>query len=108
MALKNFNPDTFLENWSEEKFNPIQSGKSLAQCLREAFDIPSSDSYVYRAQAETTLDVTQRAIAAKRQHGLHGWYHDDEGKPVSHALLYPNTAICSCEISNFFVLCRMT
>ncbi|KAL6708093.1 hypothetical protein ACN47E_003527 [Coniothyrium glycines] len=82
MALKNFDSEAFLQNWSEEKFNPLQSGKPLAQCLREAFGIPRSDAYVYRAQAETTLDMTQRAIGAKRDHGLHGWYHDDEGKPI--------------------------
>jgi hypothetical protein len=82
MALKNFDPEALLQNWSDEKFSPTHSGKSLAECLREAFNIPASDSYVYRAQGETTLDVTQRAIAGKRQHGLHGWYHDEEGKPV--------------------------
>lgn len=87
MALKNFDSETFLQNWSEEKFNPDHSGKPLAQCLREAFGIPRSDAYVYRAQAETTLDATQRAIEAKRNHGLHGWYHDDEGKPVSGVFL---------------------
>jgi hypothetical protein len=82
MALKNFDPDALMQNWSDEKLCPTQGGKSLAQCIREAFSIPKSDQYVYRAQAETTLDVTQRAIEAKRSHGLHGWYHDDEGKPV--------------------------
>jgi hypothetical protein len=82
MALKSFNPDTLLENWSDEKYNPIQSGKPLAQCVREAFGIPSSDSYVYRAQGETTLDITQRVIAAKDANGLHDWYHDDDRKLV--------------------------
>jgi hypothetical protein len=82
MALKNFNPDNFLQNWSDDKLSPTHSGKTLAQCIREAFSIPSSDTYVYRAQAETTLDVTERAIAGKRAYGLHGWYHDNEGKPV--------------------------
>lgn len=89
MSLKNFSPDGLLQSWSEEKYSPIHSGKSLAQCIREAFDIPSSDAYIYRAQAETTLDITQRAIAGKRAHGLHGWYHDEEGKPVCCILSYP-------------------
>ncbi|KAF2127710.1 hypothetical protein P153DRAFT_344006 [Dothidotthia symphoricarpi CBS 119687] len=82
MALKSFNAATFLETWSDEKYSPLHSGKTFAQCIREAFDIPASDTYIYRAQAETTLDVTQRAIAGKRAHGLHAWYHDDEGKPT--------------------------
>ncbi|KAI8941556.1 hypothetical protein NX059_002771 [Plenodomus lindquistii] len=82
MALRNFDPEVFLQNWDEKKYSPLHNGKTLAQSLREAFGIPKSDTYVYRALAETTLDITQRAIDAKRAHGLHGWYHDDEGKPI--------------------------
>lgn len=91
MALDKFDPESFLQDWTEEKYSPLHNTKSLAQCLREAFSIPAADSYVYRAQAETTLDVTQRAIAAKRAHGLHGWYHDDEGKPVCSFRLVANS-----------------
>lgn len=90
MALQNFNPDAFLETWSDARYSPIHNGKTFAQCIRAAFDIPETDKYIYRAQAETTLDITQRAIAAKRAHGLHGWYHNEDGKPVSplsHALI---------------------
>lgn len=83
MALKGFNPDTFLQTWSDEKFSPKHTEKPFSQCICEAFDIPSSDSYIYRAHAETTLNITQRAIAGGRQYGLHDWYHDDELKPVS-------------------------
>lgn len=87
MALKSFSPSTFLQTWSDEKYSPLHTGKTFAECIREAFNIPSSDTYIYRAQAQTTLDITQRAIGGKRAHGLHGWYHDDEGRPVSHVLL---------------------
>jgi hypothetical protein len=90
MALRNFNPDDLLQNWSDEKLSPTHSGKPFAQCIREAFRIPSSDSYVYRAQAETTLDFTQRAIAAKDANGMHDWYHDDERNPVGSMLLLCN------------------
>jgi hypothetical protein len=85
MALRNFDPDVLLEKWTDEQYCTTQSGKPFAQCIREAFSIPKSDAYVYRAQAETTLDITQRAIEGKRNYGLHGWYHDDEGKPVGDA-----------------------
>lgn len=91
MALKSFNPATFLETFSDEAHSPLHNGKTFAQCVREAFNIPSSDTYIYRAQAETTLDITQRAIGAKRAHGLHGWYHDDQGNPVSQSTLKANT-----------------
>jgi hypothetical protein len=82
MALKNFNSDKLLENWSEEKYSPTHTGKPFGQCIGEAFGLTPDDKYVYRAQAETTLLVTQRAIDAKRARGMHGWYHDDEDKPV--------------------------
>jgi hypothetical protein len=81
MALSNFNADAFFENWTEEKFSPSCNQEPLSKCIGESFGIPPSDKYVYRAQAETTLHGTQRAIDAKRAHGLHGWYHDDSGKP---------------------------
>ena len=98
MALKNFNPNTFLETWSDEKYSPTHSGKTFAQCIRAAFDIPETDKYIYRAQAETTLDITQRAIAAKRTHGMHGWYHDEEGKPVSPtvSIIHPIPPAITC------------
>ena len=87
MALKNFDPEALLQNWDDQKFSPLHNGKTLAQSLREAFGIPRSDTYVYRALAETTLGITQRAIDAKRAHGLHGWYHDDDGNPVCDSVL---------------------
>lgn len=94
MALS-FSPETLLQDWSDEKYSPLHNGKTFAQCIRDAFDIPNSDTYVYRAQAETTLDIAQRAIAGKRAHGLHGWYHDEEGKPVRTTSITPIQALCS-------------
>lgn len=82
MALQTFNPDTFLEKWSDEEFNPLRSGKPLARCIGEAFDIPPTDAYIYRAQGETTLHMTQRVIAAKGKNGMHDWYHDESGTPI--------------------------
>jgi hypothetical protein len=82
MALKNFDPDTFFEKWSEEDFNPIHSGKPLARCIGESFDIPPTDAYIYRAQGETTLHITQRVIAAKDKNGMHDWYHDEAGNLI--------------------------
>ena len=77
MALRSFSPDALLNNWADEKYNPKHSGKSFEECIRAAFNIPRSDNYVYRAQGETTLAITQRAIGGKRVHGMHDWYHDE-------------------------------
>jgi hypothetical protein len=80
MALKNFDPEAFLANWSEE-FVPTE-GRPFARCFRAAFKISQQDAYEYRAQGVTTLDMTQAAINAKRKNGMHDWYHDEEGKIV--------------------------
>ncbi|KAF2786366.1 hypothetical protein K505DRAFT_330409 [Melanomma pulvis-pyrius CBS 109.77] len=79
MALKNFNPDAFLESWSED-FVPSEE-KPFEKCIRAAFNLSEKDAYVYRAQGTTTLDMTQAAINGKRKNGLHGWYHDVDGQP---------------------------
>lgn len=83
MALRNFDPAAFMANWSDEKYLPTHNGKTFEESIRAAFSIPKNDMYVYRAQGETTLAITQRAINGKRANGLHNWYHDEEGKPVS-------------------------
>jgi hypothetical protein len=80
MALKNFNPDEFLENWSDE-FVPSEE-KPFERCVRAAFKVSQKDAYLYRAQGTTTLDMTQAAISAKRKNGMHDWYHDEDVKPV--------------------------
>lgn len=96
MALKNFNPDKFLQEWSDEKYVPSQhNGKTFEECIRAAFNIPENDTYVYRAQGETTLAITQKAINGKRAHGLHNWYHDEHGKPVGVTFVFtPSTLPC--------------
>ncbi|KAF1976703.1 hypothetical protein BU23DRAFT_501860 [Bimuria novae-zelandiae CBS 107.79] len=81
MALKNFDPDALLKDWADEKYSPLHNGKTFEECIRAAFNIPRNDTYVYRAQGETTLAITQRAIGGKRSHGLHNWYHDEKGDP---------------------------
>ncbi|KAF2014180.1 hypothetical protein BU24DRAFT_492878 [Aaosphaeria arxii CBS 175.79] len=78
-----FDADAFIQKWSQSNGAYIPSpGKSFRQCIIEAFDLPSDDKWVYRAQGETTLDITQRAIDAKRRNGMHNWYHDEDGKPI--------------------------
>ena len=83
MALTNFDPNALLESWTPDKYSPIHTGKPFDECIRAAFDIPKTDSYVYRAQGETTLAITQRVIGAGRTNGLHAWYHTANVEAVS-------------------------
>ncbi|KAF2261314.1 hypothetical protein CC78DRAFT_619542 [Lojkania enalia] len=78
MALKAFDPNAFIYNWSDEQHVPSeQNAETFRDCIREAFNLAPNDNYVYRAQCVTTLDVTQAAINGKRKNGLHDWYHDE-------------------------------
>ncbi|OJD32165.1 transcription factor nrm1 whi5 [Diplodia corticola] len=74
-----FDPDEFLSSWSLEL---LPQDDDLRGSLTKAFNLPAKDSYVYRATAEVTLDQVQHAIGFGGQHGLHGWYVDDENKPI--------------------------
>ncbi|EDU47763.1 hypothetical protein L13192_07575 [Pyrenophora tritici-repentis] len=80
MSLKSFDPDAFMAAWSDEKYSPLHTNKTLYQCLCESFGIDPKDTYVYRAMAETTLLHMQRAIAAGGQNKMLDWYHDSEGE----------------------------
>lgn len=87
--MANFDPDALMSTWTDEKYNPLHNGKTFEECIRDAFNIPKPDNYVYRAQGETTLAITQRAIGGKRAHGMHNWYHDEAGQPVRSQPLNP-------------------
>lgn len=100
MALRNFSPNALLGDWTDEKYCPNHNGKSFEESIRAAFNLPKSDNYVYRAQGETTLAITQRAIAGKRVHGMHDWYHDEDKNPVCN-INCPIASRASPSISSF-------
>jgi hypothetical protein len=93
MASSSFDPDAFFENWSDARFIPTeQNFRLFSDCIREAFSLPASDAYTYRAQGTTTLDLTQRAINGKRKNGLHDWYHDENRQNVVWVPTPPSSA----------------
>lgn len=86
-----FDPAAFFSQWDDKLFVPSpENGASFKDCIIKAFNLPSDDSFVYQAHGVTTLELTQKAINGKRAHGLHGWYHDEEGKPVCRLLILMN------------------
>jgi hypothetical protein len=82
MALKDFDPHSFLRSWAENPQTPSHTGKTFEQCMRDSFAIPNPDKYVYMAHAQITLADCQKAINGKRANTLHQWYHQEDGKPV--------------------------
>lgn len=75
-----FDPDAFFERWSSEPNLP--TGSDLRSSIIQAFDLPSTDHFVYHAIASVTLTEAQQAISSGDQHGLHAWYLDEAGKAV--------------------------
>ena len=47
------------------------------------FNLPEDDNYVYHAIASVTLAQVQVAIDHGAVSGLHAWYFDREGRPVT-------------------------
>jgi len=75
-----FDADSFFERWSSERDLP--TGSDLRSSIIKAFDLSSNDHYVYHAIASVTLADVQQAISVGLQHGMHGWYLAENGKPV--------------------------
>ncbi|EOD43621.1 putative transcription factor nrm1 whi5 protein [Neofusicoccum parvum UCRNP2] len=76
-----FDPEEFLTSWQSGSSDLLPQNDDLRDAVVKTFNLPPKDSYVYRAIAEVTLDQVQHAIGFGGQHGLHGWYVDDEDKP---------------------------
>ncbi|KAK8233070.1 hypothetical protein HDK77DRAFT_58607 [Phyllosticta capitalensis] len=75
-----FDPEAFLSSWSPD--DALPQNDDLRTSISKAFQLPPSDKYVYRAVAAVTLEQVQQVIGFGGQHGLHGWYVDDEGKQI--------------------------
>jgi hypothetical protein len=83
---KSFDPQQLLQD--EEKLktaNAFLRKDDLHSAIIIYFSLPENDSYVYHAVASVTLAQAQQAILQGDQHGLHDWYKDGDGRPVSHA-----------------------
>ncbi|KAL9112309.1 MAG: hypothetical protein Q9227_003427 [Pyrenula ochraceoflavens] len=81
---KSFDPDRFLENWSQEDRlqipavdNSVPDG--FRKSVIKAFGLPEGDRYVYHATASVTLSDVQRAVDAGAANDLHTWYRDANG-----------------------------
>ncbi|KAL1386620.1 hypothetical protein HDK64DRAFT_142033 [Phyllosticta capitalensis] len=75
-----FDPEAFLSSWNPD--DALPQNDDLRTSISKAFQLPASDKYVYRAVAAVTLEQVQQVIGFGGQHGLHGWYVDDEGKQI--------------------------
>jgi hypothetical protein len=86
IGSKSFNPQQLLQDEEKLKIANAFLGKGdLHSAIITYFSLPENDSYVYHAVASVTLAQAQQAILQGDLHGLHDWYKDGEGRPVSHA-----------------------
>lgn len=76
-----FNPDALFNSWGSKQ-QTLPQENDLASSIKTTFNLPYNDTYVYHAIASVTLSQVQEAIDYGAAQGLHGWYFDEEGKPV--------------------------
>lgn len=77
-----FNPDDYFSKWEKGEFTaPIDN--DFRKFILDTFGLKPSDRYTYAAVAEVSLQQAQDYLNHGGNGGLHSWYRDDEGKPVS-------------------------
>lgn len=77
-----FSPDAYFETWEKGDI-PGLYDNNFRKFILTTFGLPQDDTYTYAAVAEVTLLQAQTYVEFGGQGGLHAWYKDDEGKPVS-------------------------
>jgi hypothetical protein len=77
-----FSPDGYFEAWEKGTFTAPQDN-DFRSFILSTFGLPVDDTYTYAAVAEVSLAQAQQYIEYGGQNGLHAWYRDDQGKPVS-------------------------
>ena len=80
-GVSQFEPDALFDAWGKDQKCMLEND-DLRSAIISVFDLPQSDSYIYRAIASVTLSQVQEAIKHGGKAGLHTWYLDDQGKPV--------------------------
>lgn len=77
-----FDPDKFFEAWSKGELTAPYDN-DFRKFMIKSFGLRMSDQYGYRATTEVTLLGAQSHIDAGAANGLHAWYRDPAGQPVS-------------------------
>lgn len=55
----------------------------LQDAIRSWFKLPATDKYVYHAITSVQLAQVQEVVKRGRANGLHDWYRNEAGEPVS-------------------------
>lgn len=77
-----FDPEALLERWAAcELTAPV--GNDLQTAVKKCFGLKENDSYTYHAVMSVSLAQVQQAVNHGGKGGLHIWYLDQDGKPVS-------------------------
>jgi hypothetical protein len=77
-----FSPDAYFEAWEKGDITAPYDN-DFRKFILTTFGLPHDDTYTYAAVAEVTLLQAQTYVEFGGQGGLHAWYRDNEGKPVS-------------------------
>lgn len=73
-----FDPDAFFAAWGSGIVS-IPRDANFQTFITDAFHLPKTDKYVYRASAEVILPQVQSHINAGSANRLHEWYRNPDG-----------------------------
>lgn len=77
-----FSADALFEAWGNGQCS-VPHNEDFRSSIIATFNLPKDDNYVYHAIASVTLAQVQAAIDHGAESGLHAWYLDSEGRPVT-------------------------
>ncbi len=91
-----FDPEKFFDAWQKEELTAPHDN-DFRKFIIKSFGLRVSDQYGYRATTEVTLQGAQSHVDAGGANGLHAWYRDAEGKPVSRTPRTDARGCISCQ-----------
>ena len=79
-----FSPDEIIANQDKhQKAREHLAQNNLYEASRALLGFPAQDSYVYHATASVKLAEVQKVVNFGGVNGLHAWYRNEDGTPVS-------------------------
>lgn len=93
-----FDPDDFFASWPTKEPKHPSSSTVFRDFLINAFNLASTDKFVYRANAEVTLRDVQSHLDAQDGRAIEWWYRDADGTNVR---FFPH----SCRVISLVMSC---
>lgn len=80
-----FDPEALITDTDRQKqaVDLLASDNDLYAASRVLLGLPDPDTYTYHAMTSVKLAQVQHVIGLGRANGLHAWYRNEDGSPVT-------------------------